>query len=377
MAKKSQFEINQKAQQVFQKSVASGNSEYKNGPAREGGLPPTQLYSSPTSGSSAALSSSDLFSGSISGLLKEIQSLTDKNNQWSAEQAQKQMDFQQASADKAMKFEHDEADLSRKWQEYMSNTAHQREIKDLQAAGLNPVLSATGGQGAPVTSGATASGYSGQGAKGDTDTSGAGSLVSLLGSMLQAQTSLLAQSMSAQSALAVADKYTAATRFGAQLSANTAERVAQLNYQQGTDVAMINRGTQVQVASINLQSNVTAAQIHGAATQAAAKISGEYHLSASQQSSLASIINASIGASASRYGTDVKSWTDREVASANRDLQERMQQAGFDQQLLLQFNDQRQELELNTRGFLQNAALTAEKGFFDIASKLAPFIPLA
>lgn len=76
-------------------------------------------------------------------------------NTAAALQDQQQM---QASAREAMAFEADQAQLNRDFQERMANTAYQRQVADLRAAGLNPYLAANLG-GAATPNGSVATGY--------------------------------------------------------------------------------------------------------------------------------------------------------------------------------------------------------------------------
>lgn len=141
-------------------------------------------------------------------------SSADRANAWSAEQAAITRDFNSREAAK-----------NRNWQEYMSNTAHQREVQDLMAAGLNPILSATGGNGASVGSGATASSSVPSGHKADTQNVSS-AIASILGQVLANQTAQTNAILSAETQRAIADKQTASAQLVAGINSATSKYMA-------------------------------------------------------------------------------------------------------------------------------------------------------
>lgn len=158
-------------------------------------------------------------------LFNKISDISSKNTAQSQEFAREEM-----------KFNAEEAEKNRQWQADQSGSAHQREVLDLQKAGLNPVLSA-GGSGAQTGSGATASGASGK-----VDDSVVPALTSIIVNQqnnanaqaiaqMQREATLEAARISQQTALQTAQIQAEASRFAATSSANAAYNSAIMHSQ--------------------------------------------------------------------------------------------------------------------------------------------------
>ena len=157
-------------------------------------------------------------------LTNQLSNIASQNTAKSQEFAREEMRFNAAEAQK-----------NRDWQAQQSATAHQREVLDLQKAGLNPVLSA-GGSGAQTGSGATASG-----AKGETDNSVVPALTSIIVNQqnnanqqaiaqMQRDATLEAARIQQATALQAANIQASASRFASINSANAARYASQLGY---------------------------------------------------------------------------------------------------------------------------------------------------
>lgn len=269
--------------------------------------------------------------GSMQGILDQIFSISDRNSARSEAQAAELRDWQERQNKIAMDFNASEAAKNRDWQQMMSDTAHQREVADLRAAGLNPVLSASGGNGAAVTSGATASGVTSSGARGETDMSTTSALVGLLGTMWMAQTQLEMQRASAQNNLAIADKQRAASEAVARiygeyglaqtgLSGEYSLANTRLTGDNQRDVAMIQQRTSTMVAHISGQYNISSSQIYAAASQIVAKINAGATLQAAQVHALASQYASDMGYAGTQarvFGDLVTTVIDAGVSEAN------------------------------------------------------------
>lgn len=189
-------------------------------------------------------------------LTSQLSNIASQNTAKSQEMAREEMRFNAAEAQK-----------NRDWQAQQSSTAHQREVLDLQKAGLNPVLSA-GGSGAQTGSGATASG-----AKGETDNSVVPALTSII--------------------------------------------VNQQNNANQQAIAAMQRDATLEAARINQATALQAANIQASASRFASLNSAAASRYASQLGYAGTKYSSNKSSSASRYGTDVGAKTTRRGQNFN------------------------------------------------------------
>lgn len=189
---------------------------------------------------------------SLLGSNQQVQSVADTNaqnlqiaqmnNQFNADQAATTRDWQAAQNQKAMDFSANQVAQQQAYETQMSNTAYQRAVADMKAAGLNPMLAVSQG-GASTPSVSAASGVTSSGA------TATGSIAMMRPTVTfnRANDALVA----ASSAADVATKMNQAKNIAAQtdnIKADTANKIAEL-------------------PSINLKPNLVGGQAYSATTQ--------------------------------------------------------------------------------------------------------------
>lgn len=295
---------------------ASGSQYVSSSPSAAGSFSRSTSYS-PSTASSAA--------GALQSAIDQIYNLSQQNTAKSEALARELRDWQTQQTKIAQDYNAAEAAKNRDWQEMMSSTAHQREVADLKAAGLNPVLSAMGGNGASTTSGATASVSAPSGSRGDVDMSTSQALVSLLGTLWTSQTEIELQRASAQNNLAIADKNRAAQESVAEIYGQYGLATQRIAGQYGLSQAQVSGAYGELMSRISADATVSSAQLHKEASEYGAKLG----LVGSTLNTFANTMTDLVQTGAGVFNNLVSSLTSRSNAKLNAETTERGQNANF------------------------------------------------
>lgn len=254
----------------------------------------------------------------LAPILTQLFGVADRNSAYDADQAYLLRDWQEKQNKIAMDFNAEEAAKNRDWQKMMSDTAHQREVADMMRAGLNPVLSVTGGNGASVTSGATASGVTSSGAMSQSDKSAATGMVQLLGGFLSALMQQQNTLTSAMTNMAIADKNNSASKLIADTYTKSNVQIAEIQSDTSkyvADVSRLNNLDRIEADKV-IQGIISDSQKWIAVLQS------DTSLKNTKVSAEATKIAAGIHASATKYSADRSATTQKELQEDLQDWQE-------------------------------------------------------
>lgn len=228
-----------------------------------------------------------LDSSDYGDMIREILAASQANTAQSQAFAREQMDYQTKSDATAMAWSANEAAKNRAWQESLADTAHQREVRDLIAAGLNPILATN--QGAFTGSGATGQGFSSSGAMGQVDNSASQAMAQLRSTLINTASQASIAGLYVDAEKYAADKQYAASKMNTEASIMNNENT---------------NSTQKYIAMNGFVNDLKKAAISASATRDAAYANAGAIKYSAEQAASASMYGADKNYEAQVYKTD-------------------------------------------------------------------------